>query len=116
MNETATKLEESGVPGGTGVAPAPQLAIRVEGVRKRYGDIEVLKGVDLVLAAGQSTAIMCYSACKFGSDSILMQTDRVLALVFTGESLRWLSGSQTSFRRASMSSVRRSSPIGLSSG
>ena len=32
--------------------------IRVDGVRKRYGDIEVLKGVDLTLAAGQFTAIM----------------------------------------------------------
>ena len=60
MNETVTKLKKSGPPAGTGVAPAPaaQLAIRVEGVRKRYGDIEVLKGVDLTLAAGQFTAIM----------------------------------------------------------
>ncbi len=60
MNETVTKLKKSGAPAGTGVAPAPaaQLAIRVEGVRKRYGDIEVLKGVDLTLAAGQFTAIM----------------------------------------------------------
>ena len=33
-------------------------AIRVEGVRKRYGDLEVLKGVDLTVAAGQFTAIM----------------------------------------------------------
>ena len=58
MNETVTKRKASGAPGGTGVAPAPQLAIRVEGIRKRYGDIEVLKGVDLALATGQFTAIM----------------------------------------------------------
>ena len=58
MNETVTKLNESGESGGTGVAPASQPAIRVEGVRKRYGDIEVLKGVDLALATGQFTAIM----------------------------------------------------------
>ena len=33
-------------------------AILAEGIRKRYGDLEVLKGVDLTVAAGQFTAIM----------------------------------------------------------
>jgi putative ABC transport system ATP-binding protein len=33
-------------------------AIRAEGIRKRYGELEVLKGVDLIVAAGQFTAIM----------------------------------------------------------
>jgi putative ABC transport system ATP-binding protein len=33
-------------------------AIQAEGIRKRYGDLEVLKGVDLTVAAGQFTAIM----------------------------------------------------------
>lgn len=33
-------------------------AIRVDGVRKRYGEVEVLKGVDLTLPAGKFTAIM----------------------------------------------------------
>jgi len=32
--------------------------IRVDGVRKRYGDVEVLKGVDLAVTAGRFTAIM----------------------------------------------------------
>jgi putative ABC transport system ATP-binding protein len=34
------------------------LAIQVENVRKRYGALEVLKGVDLIVAVGQFTAIM----------------------------------------------------------
>ena len=34
----------------------------------------------------------CESAWKTGSDSILMQTDGVLALISTGGSVRWLSG------------------------
>ena len=33
-------------------------AIQVENVRKRYGAVEVLKGVDLTVAVGQFTAIM----------------------------------------------------------
>jgi putative ABC transport system ATP-binding protein len=33
-------------------------AIQAEAIRKRYGDLEVLKGLDLTLGAGQFTAIM----------------------------------------------------------
>jgi putative ABC transport system ATP-binding protein len=58
MNEVATKLEQSTPLARVGIANVGQVAIRVEGVRKRYGDVEVLKGVDLTLGAGQFTAIM----------------------------------------------------------
>ncbi len=58
MYETATKPKEFKSLPGAGPAPAVERAIRVEGVRKRYGEVEVLKGVDLTLAAGQFTAIM----------------------------------------------------------
>ncbi|HUJ87566.1 MAG TPA: ABC transporter ATP-binding protein [Burkholderiales bacterium] len=44
------RSERSPAPGGS--------AIRVEGLRKRYGELEVLKGVDLNLGHGQFTAIM----------------------------------------------------------
>ena len=40
------------------LAPKDGEIIRVERVRKRYGDVEMLKGVDLTVAAGQFTAIM----------------------------------------------------------
>jgi putative ABC transport system ATP-binding protein len=44
---------------GSKMEPAgDQPAIQAQGIRKRYGEIEVLKGVDLTLAAGQFTAIM----------------------------------------------------------
>ena len=40
-------------------APAStQEIIRVEHVKKHYGDVEILKGVDLTVGAGQFTAIM----------------------------------------------------------
>ncbi len=58
MYDTATKPKEFKSLTGAGPAPAAEPAIRVEGVRKRYGEVEVLKGADLTLAAGQFTAIM----------------------------------------------------------
>jgi len=42
----------------TASAPTRGPVIRVERVKKRYGDVEVLKGVDLSVDAGQFTAIM----------------------------------------------------------
>jgi predicted ABC-type transport system involved in lysophospholipase L1 biosynthesis ATPase subunit len=54
MNETLVMKSR---PQAT-VASAAQPAIRVEGVRKRYGEVEVLKGVDLTLGVGEFTAIM----------------------------------------------------------
>jgi len=57
--DTAVQISSSGALPGAGVAPAAgQQALRVEGVKKRYGDVEILKGVDLTLGAGQFTAIM----------------------------------------------------------
>jgi putative ABC transport system ATP-binding protein len=38
--------------------PSAQEIIRVARVKKRYGDVEILKGVDLAVGAGQFTAIM----------------------------------------------------------
>src|ERR1035437_6047689 len=40
------------------IALSDKPAIRAEGIRKRYGELEVLKGVDLTVAVGQFTAIM----------------------------------------------------------
>jgi putative ABC transport system ATP-binding protein len=55
MSDTATKFRTSAPLVNRGSTGA---AIRVEGLRKRYGAIEVLKGVDLMLAPGEFTAIM----------------------------------------------------------
>jgi putative ABC transport system ATP-binding protein len=38
--------------------PTDEQIIRVERVKKHYGDVEILKGVDLTVSAGQFTAIM----------------------------------------------------------
>ena len=40
------------------LAPNDGEIIRVERVKKHYGDVEILKGVDLAVSAGQFTAIM----------------------------------------------------------
>jgi putative ABC transport system ATP-binding protein len=53
MSNPSVPLEAAAV--GHGVK---EPAIRVENVRKRYGALEVLKGVDLTVAVGQFTAIM----------------------------------------------------------
>jgi putative ABC transport system ATP-binding protein len=46
-------------PGGPTRAPATeQPAIQAQDIRKRYGDLEILKGVDLTVGTGQFTAIM----------------------------------------------------------
>lgn len=58
MKDECTKAKEAEPTVAAAPAPTAQAAIRVGGVRKRYGNIEVLKGIDLVLAPGQFTAIM----------------------------------------------------------
>ena len=60
MNDPAIPIENSKPP-GAGSEPmlaGEKPAIQAEAIRKRYGDLEVLKGVDLTLGAGQFTAIM----------------------------------------------------------
>ncbi len=54
MSDTAMLAKSMPAPG----AASRQEIIRVERVKKRYGDVEVLKGVDLAVDAGQFTAIM----------------------------------------------------------
>jgi putative ABC transport system ATP-binding protein len=60
MNDPAI-LRENSKPPGAGSEPmlaGDKPAIQAEGIRKRYGELDVLKGVDLTLGAGQFTAIM----------------------------------------------------------
>jgi putative ABC transport system ATP-binding protein len=54
MSDTAAKATPA-----SGAAPAAnQQIVRAEGIKKSYGDVEVLKGIDLAINAGQFTAIM----------------------------------------------------------
>ena len=57
---SATQFETSKpLAGSSRIAPAGEPpAISAQGIRKRYGNIEVLKGVDLTVAVGHFTAIM----------------------------------------------------------
>jgi len=55
MNDTATLAESTLSPA---LAAADGAVVHVKGVKKRYGDVEILKGVDLWVGAGQFTAIM----------------------------------------------------------
>lgn len=45
---------------GSAVRPArlPRTVVRVEGVKKRFGDLEVLRGVDLEIERGRATAVV----------------------------------------------------------
>ena len=54
MSDTAMLAKSTPAPG----AYERQTIIRVERVKKHYGDVEILKGVDLTVSAGQFTAIM----------------------------------------------------------
>jgi len=51
MNDTAMLAKSAS-------APASGEIVRVERVKKHYGDVEILKGVDLTVSAGKFTAIM----------------------------------------------------------
>jgi putative ABC transport system ATP-binding protein len=53
MSDTAILAKSTPAPVASG-----QTIIRVERVKKRYGAVEILKGVDLAVDAGQFTAIM----------------------------------------------------------
>jgi putative ABC transport system ATP-binding protein len=55
MSDTAMLAKSTSVPA---LAPTDDQIIRVERVKKHYGDVEILKGVDLTVSAGQFTAIM----------------------------------------------------------
>ncbi len=55
MSDTATLAKSTPSPP---LMPGNGEIIRVERVKKRYGDVEVLKGVDLSVSAGKFTAIM----------------------------------------------------------
>ena len=60
MSDPVIPLENSRplYAGSKVVRAANAPAIRAEGIRKRYGELDVLKGVDLTVAAGQFTVIM----------------------------------------------------------
>ncbi len=53
MNDTAMLAKSKPAP-----APTGGEVIRVERLKKHYGDVEILKGVDLTVSAGKFTAIM----------------------------------------------------------
>jgi putative ABC transport system ATP-binding protein len=58
MSDTAILAEPRQAPGITAATAADRRIVRVERVKKRYGNVEILKGVDLTVGAGQFTAIM----------------------------------------------------------
>jgi putative ABC transport system ATP-binding protein len=59
MNETAIQVEAAKSRGTTsGKAGMRETAIHVEGVKKRYGTLEVLHGVDLNVPAGEFAAVI----------------------------------------------------------
>jgi putative ABC transport system ATP-binding protein len=55
MNDIAMLAKS---PPARAASPARDQIIRVEHVKKHYGDVEILKGVDLTVSVGQFTAIM----------------------------------------------------------
>ncbi|MGA2568634.1 MAG: ABC transporter ATP-binding protein [Pseudolabrys sp.] len=58
MSDTAMLAKSATAHGAGRASAALQQIIRVERVTKHYGDVAVLKGVDLTVNAGQFTAIM----------------------------------------------------------
>jgi sulfonate transport system ATP-binding protein len=61
LRKTAQIVEFAPTPAPT--APAHGLAITVQGLRKSFGDNEVLNGIDLQVAAGQFVTIVGRSGC-----------------------------------------------------
>jgi putative ABC transport system ATP-binding protein len=57
MSDTAILVKSTPAPGAAS-GQENKAIIRVERVKKRYGAVEILKGVDLTVDAGQFTAIM----------------------------------------------------------
>ena len=68
------------------------VTIRLSGLEKSFGDLAVLKGIDLEIPAGQFVAIVGRSGCgKSTLLRILADLDRQTSgeLVFGAEARRW---------------------------
>src|SRR5262245_23799617 len=77
--------------------------IRVEGVRKSFRGKEVLRGVDLEIAKGESVVIIGKSG---GGKSVLLK--HIIALIKPDAGRIWVDGKEiTHLRKSDLSKVRR---------
>jgi polar amino acid transport system ATP-binding protein len=90
---------------GDGMGPAPGAtaeAVRIEGLRKSFGDNQVLKGIDLILAAHE---VICLIGASGSGKSTLLRCVNLLEPINAGRI--WLSGQEITGPSVDENLVRR---------
>jgi polar amino acid transport system ATP-binding protein len=87
---------------GPGVSPKPADALRIEGLRKSFGPHQVLRGVDLAVAAHE---VICLIGASGSGKSTLLRCINLLERIDAGTI--WLDGQEITGRGVDENAVRR---------
>ena len=84
------------------VATASQAALRIEGLHKRYDDLEVLRGIDLTVAEHE---VVCLIGASGSGKSTLLRCINLLEDINAGRI--WIEGEEITGRGVDVNRVRR---------